>query len=68
MSSTVQTIVDKNREIDEATIKIMNIFQPLDDRSRVFVLAIVNQAMNHSFEKMANNKEYERYMKSKAVE
>lgn len=68
MSTTVQTIVDKNREIDEATVKIMNIFQPLDDRLRVFVLAMVNQAMNHSFEKMANNKEYEKYMESQAVE
>jgi len=67
MSITVSALIAKDKEIDAATIEILNIYQKLDDRTRLFVMAQVNQTMNHSFEQLAERHDYENYLKSREV-
>jgi len=63
MSITVSALIAKDKEIDAATIKILNIYRKLDDRTRLFVMAQVNQTMNHSFEQLAERHDHENYLK-----
>ena len=68
MSITVAALIAKQKLIDDATYEILQIYQQLDNRTRVIVAAVVNQALNHSFERMAAQQDYENYLKSKDVE